>query len=169
MVTTQHLIFEPSNWNLSPNRVQSYFRGPSYREGLINLGYMYIPVSSQVERQLQVELGVRRGGGPLDDLPLVEPQCAPRPRPREARRVPPARHGGLRRRQLGGAAAQVEAEAEAAAARQAEGEEVSVAVGALPVVEDELAALGLGVVGEEPDLDVELPAGRLSNRETFWP
>ena len=83
--------------------------------------------------------------------------------------MPPARHGGLRRRQLRGAAAQVEAEAEAAAARQAEGEEVAVAVGSLPVVEDELAALGLRVVGQEPDLDVELPAGRLSNRETFLP
>ena len=129
----------------------------------------FVPVPSQVERQLQVELGVWRGGGPGHDLPLVEPQRAPRPIPREARRVPPARHGGLRRRQLGGAAAQVEAEAEAAAAHQAEGEEVSVAVGALPVVEDELAALGLRVVGQEPDLDVELPAGRLSNRETFWP
>ena len=127
---------------------------PSYLEAVV-------PVPSQVERQPEVELGEGRGGGPGHDLPLVEPQRAPRPIPREARRVPAARHGGLRRRQAGGAAAQVEAQPEAAAGRQAEREEVSVAVGGLPVVEDELAAR-LRVVGEEPDLDVELPAGRLS-------
>ena len=113
-----------------------------------------LPKASEVEWQFQVEFGERQGRGTGHHFPLVELQRPPRPRPRDADRVPLSRPHALRGRQVGEAAAQVEPQLHAAPADEVQAEKVPVAVGVLPVVQDDS---GVGLVGEEPHDDVELP------------